>query len=518
MTAASQPATPAPIQPTTAAPLAAKTALGFTILGVSLLLGVVYDLLLRPAPTGINLSLSVLILLGAILLVARWQRLPLTGGGRWLIPVVVGLTILLVWRDSAILRGLNFLATVGTLTLLLARLTAGRLRVAGLIDYLLAGIQAGFGAAFNPFILLFHDIDWGELRLNGRWYQTVGAAMRGLLIVIPLLLLFGGLFVAADAVFAGLLSDLLHFNLPNVFGHLILIGFCAWIVAGLLHLVCFARPWQLAAAAPPKVLTLGPIELGVILGALNILFLAFVIVQIRYLFGGEQVVLVSTTLTYAEYARRGFFELTTVSALVLPVLLGLHWLIRPDHPAARWLFRILASSLIALLVAIMASALRRMRLYQETYGLTELRIYTTAFMLWLAVLFIWFCATTLRDQRDRFPFGALVSALAALLILNVINPDAMIVKANLDLAIRPENTRPFDRDYVTALSADTVPDLIAALPRLDPASQRQIADTLLHERQFTAQDDWRTWHYSVWTARAAIAANRDLLLGIVQQR
>ena len=58
-----------------------------------------------------------------------------------------------------------------------------------------------------------------------------------------------------------------------------------------------------------RVAVLGPVELGIVLGLLNVLFLAFVIVQFRYLFGGAELVRVSTNLTYAEYARRGFIEL-----------------------------------------------------------------------------------------------------------------------------------------------------------------------------------------------------------------
>jgi hypothetical protein len=76
------------------------------------------------------------------------------------------------------------------------------------------------------------------------------------------------------------------------------------------------RPAGGTATAKPKVrrpngrvALLGPVELSIVLGLLDILFLAFVLVQFRYLFGGAELVRVSTSLTYAEYARRGFFEL-----------------------------------------------------------------------------------------------------------------------------------------------------------------------------------------------------------------
>ena len=61
----------------------------------------------------------------------------------------------------------------------------------------------------------------------------------------------------------------------------------------------------------------------------------------------------------------------------------------------------------------MGSGLHRMRLYQGAYGLTELRLYTMAFMLWLGVVFGWFAWTVLRGHRERFAWGALTTALGS---------------------------------------------------------------------------------------------------------
>src|SRR5688572_31077318 len=88
------------------------------------------------------------------------------------------------------------------------------------------------------------------------------------------------------------------------------------------------------------------------------------------------------TLGYAEYARRGFFELVTVAALVLPLLLLAHWLLRHRPARQQRAFNLLAGLLVVQLFVIVASALLRMSLYRQIYGETELRLYTTAFMLW----------------------------------------------------------------------------------------------------------------------------------------
>jgi len=334
-----------------------------------------------------------------------------------------------------------------------------------------------------------------------------------LLIVAPLLLVFGGLFMAADAVFAGLVGRVFAIDSVALLGHLALVVVIGWVVAGLLRVAFLDRDWGVRVGPPPGGLTLGVIEVGIVLGLLNLLFLAFVGVQVRYLFGGEALVLVSSTLTYAEYARRGFFELVTVSALVLPVLLGAHWGLRAGDRAATRLFRGLSGSLVVLLFAVMASAIQRMRLYQETYGLTELRLYTTAFMGWLALVFIWFVVTVLWERRDYFAFGALVSGCVVVMALNGLNPDAMIVRTNAALASDPGAVRLFDTEYGSSLSADAVPALIEALPSLDPSRRRVVANALL-TRQIAAEPrDWRNWNYGRWAAWGAIEGNRGVLEG-----
>lgn len=65
--------------------------------------------------------------------------------------------------------------------------------------------------------------------------------------------------------------------------------------------------WQWAQidnAVLPTVFTLGAVEIGVILGLINLLFLSFVIVQVPYLFGGMALVQNTPDFKLAEYARR----------------------------------------------------------------------------------------------------------------------------------------------------------------------------------------------------------------------
>ena len=185
-----------------------------------------------------------------------------------------------------------------------------------------------------------------------------------------------------------------------------------------------------------------------VLGLLNALFLAFVTVQARYLFGGAERVASLAGLTYAEYAWRGFFELVAVTALVIPVLLLAHWLFHPEAAFHGRLFGVPSATMVALLAVIVTSALHRMYLYQQEFGLTVPRVCATTFMAWLAFVLLWFSLTVL---RGRFAFGALVAGFAVAILLNVVSPDALVARVNIE---RPEADERFDPYYLTLLSAD----------------------------------------------------------------
>jgi hypothetical protein len=478
---------------------AAKTRLRLAVLAAAAVLGVLGDALLRALPWGVNLPLWVAALLVAVVVLAAWHRVGLGGEGRWLAVPALLFAGGVAWRDSATLVALNVLAALVALGLAAARARAGRMVLAGVADYVFGLFLVFLEAIGGILMLVLEDVRWREAPRGG-WSSQALRIGLGLLIALPLVLVFGGLFIAADAAFAGIVGRLFAWSPTALLGHAALAGAFAWAVGGYLRRVLIAPESQAESGGRQRLAVLGIVELGIVLGLLNALFLLFVLVQFRYFFGGAALVEASADLTYAEYARRGFFELVAVATLLLPLLLFADWIVRTDRANQERLFRALVGALIAMLFVIMLSALQRMRLYVDEFGLTELRVYTTAFMGWLALLSGWFLVTVLRGRRGRFAFGALVSGFAVIFLLNAINPDALIVQANLDR----RQVRPFDARYATSLSADAVPTLAAALPTLAEADQQAVRTRLITRWPPAATIDWRTGNWGRWWAREAV--------------
>jgi hypothetical protein len=486
------------------APMSPHTRRALGVTGAALLLGVLGDALLRPTPWGLNVALWTVALVAAAATLQGWADTDDRVRG-WM-PVALVIAALLAWRDSPTLKGMDLTALALVLGLAVHRARGGTIRLGGLATYA-GGMMASFAeAAFGSGLLVARDVKWSELPRAG-WSRHAIAVGRGVALALPLLVLFGVLLSAADAAFERLLTSTFRFDLPNTVGHVMLALVFAWAAGGVLRaLVLPGEPvaGRIEGAAAVKRPSLGIVELGTVLGLLDLLFLAFVAVQLPYFFGSSTFLEAPGTTTYAEYARRGFFELCAVAGLVLPMLLGAHWLLRKEGRQER-VFRVLAGTMVGLVFVMIASGLHRMRLYQTAYGLTELRLYTTAFMLWLTAVFGWFAWTVLRGRRERFAFGALTVALEGLVILHAVNPDALIVRVN---ATRDTAAVRFDAHYAASLSGDAVPALLAALPKLSVAD-RCVAAEELADRWNGEDADWRSWSLGRDRALRAVEARRE---------
>ena len=477
-------------------------------MAVAIMSGALGDGLLRARPWGLNLLVWIAVLAVSAADVLDWNQVDLGAGTRWLGVPLMFFAAAIAWRDSPVLKALSLIGIVITLAMIFLRSRVRKFRSAGVTDYALSVLASLYHALAGARFLIIRDIEWKEIPRD-KWTKHLAPVGKGLVIALPLLLIFGGLLTSADVFFSDLVFRLFDWDFESLIIHSLLIAIIGWAVAGFLRGVLPKKEIEAARAERPKFLWLGVTEIVIVLGLLDLLFLSFVIVQFRYFFGGAARVHAVAGLTYAEYARSGFFELVGVATLVLPLLLAAHWLLHKEKTRDERIFRILAGIQIALLFVMIISAVQRMRLYQREYGLTELRVYTTVFMLWLAVLFLWFTATVLRGRREYFAFGAVMTGFLAIGALLAINPDRLITRVNVEQALAGRN---FDDTYIGSLSADAVPEMIAALPKLNQSQRKALAVRVLQKQSNVECPGWRRWNWSrAEAARILAERERELL-------
>lgn len=482
-----------------------KTRTGLAALAGGLVLGALGDALLNVSPWGIGLPFWVGALgLTLLLLVRLYPGVHVTNRLPLLAPAVC-FAIAFAWRDSRTLQSANLLAVVILLALTTCFAADFQLRASGVVSYLIEIIAVLCRSSLG-LIGVLPDISWSEIPRSER--SEAGARVgRGLLISIPLVLVFGGLMMSADAVFNNLVLRAFDWDFANIVSHLTVFAVFAWFAGGYLRGLFDKRERPAVFDAPS--LQKYTVEGAVVLGVMVALFASFVVVQIRYLFGGSTHLAETAGLTYAQYARRGFFELVWIAALSLPMLLGAHSAMVDVNGRGKRTYAVLAGAMIALVFVIVASALKRMNLYVNAYGLTELRLFTTAFMLWLVVVFGWMSVTVLAGRRPRFAVGAFIAAFVVLAALNLADPDALIVRTNVS---RPDRAERFDAAYASDLSADAVPALIAALPSLPDGKRAEAANGILERWGNIGRADWRTWSYGRARAVRVVADSRAMLM------
>lgn len=507
------PARPGPATPSSRARVARRALLG------AILLGILADPLLRNEPWGLGLLVWIVAFAAIATLLLRQAGRPLSPESSIWLAAAVLFAAGLAWRDSEVLLVFDVLAMLAALVLLALSLNAipvPGLAFARVRDLIGAGLGTGLGVATGVVPLLISDAEL-QTTLRPSHDGSVRRIGRALLITVPILLAFTLLLAQADPVF-GSFFRFLNVDLDVVLSHVLIAGFFAWVVAGWLRRSLLARPGGTGSPVLPVTLSLGATDVTLALGSLNLLFAVFVAVQIGWLFGGEGLVLRTTGLSYAEYARRGFFELTGVAVLLLPVLLGAQALIPASDSRTLRLYRRLAVPLLVLLGAIMVSAGARMSLYIQYYGISTDRLYATAFMIWLAIVFVWLALTVLRSRPRSFAAGLVVSGFVVLFTLNVLNPDGLVARANLARgdAVRTGATGA-DLPYVASLGGDAVPALLSTLtaPGLtaDPAGpgDRCTAAAILLDRWTGERGARKARYWTQWNlARSrAMQAVRD---------
>jgi len=209
-------------------------------------------------------------------------------------------------------------------------------------------------------------------------------------------------------------------------------------------------------------------------------------------------------MTFAEYAQRGFGELTIVATLSIALVIVSERYGRADGNAGR--LKAITLALVFAVLIILGSAFRRVLLYEAAYGYTVSRLYAQVYMIVLAIVLfaLVYGVMTVLNTRALFRRGFAVFT-AACVILVFWNHEAWIASENIE---RFRTTGKLDEKYLARdLSPNAVPTVISLMPTLpDPQktalNQQLIATYAQRRRMFSTR--WFEWNYRREQARDAL--------------
>ena len=501
------------------------------ILPAALLIGFCANLLFYGKPLGLSLPLFVLLFVVLLFYIGRRSAVDPVQRNLWILAPLLFFAAMVAIRDNPILTALNVLAVAALISYLILHYAAGRVGDTGLMPAVLIPLFAT-GKSLLTAVPIMKETLAAPRRFR---HNRAGllAVTRGALLAAPLLFVFTILLALADSIFADQITHLLSpaniRHLFSLYSQALFILAISWMATGGFALAMENKDHAAGLnglfAPLRRFHFLGFTESLTILTLVNLLFCSFVIIQFRYLFGGLANIDIDG-YTYAQYARRGFFELLLVALLSLGLVLGIEAFTWRDSKQQFKLFNLQAGLLIGLVIIMLISAFQRMRLYEAAYGYTELRLYIYLFMIWLALFLIWFLIGLFR-RPDRFALGAQFLVIAFLVALNLINPDAFIVRQNI---ARYQAGGDLDVPYLESLSADAVPALVNAtratknnqgsfpchsmtngdFSEICDTELAQILQTGLQERFLRYQDDserapWQSTNLSRWSAYQVLA-------------
>lgn len=480
------------------------------LIPAALLLGIFFDILFWEKIPGISFPIFVLLCTTFGFFIIKTENLyPAKKNFLLLIPIVF-LSVMTFIRKEPFTSFLNYSLTLFFMAVLAMTYLSSQWVSFGLCDYVANYFHLIGGMLTLPWLSSANKDSQQKDHGAKTWIKSAKPVIRGVLLAVPVLLVFTALFSSADLIFAErvnfIITNLKLENLPEyLLRGLIILSIAYFFTGIILYAAKRSNNTRLLGIDKPIVTPfLGFTETSIILGAVLLLFSAFVLIQFEYFFFGQANITLQG-FTYSEYARRGFGELVAVAVFSIMLIKGLSVISKRETARKIKAFTGLTISLVILVLIILVSAFQRLYLYESAYGFSRSRTYAHVFMIWLGILLLAVVIMEVCRRQRIFANIVLAILFGFSFSLNLLNVDRFIVDKNITRAVQGEV---LDISYLSTLSTDAIPELVSNFSsgKLSSRIQEDIGATLICFQQimkntFDSQKYWQSFHLSNWIAK-----------------
>lgn len=323
-----------------------------------------------------------------------------------------------------------------------------------------------------------------------------GKALLGILLAIPVLMVVIPLLISSDVAFAGFIKSLFENITLTVFKIIVGLIITPFVIA-----YCFAlKNSERKEYTPSK---FGGIDNTIVisfLSAISICYLTYLFSQLAYFFSAFKGFLPEGyEFNVSTYARRGFFEMSAIAAINFLVIFGSLLLSKKKKGKMCIPSRLLCLFMSVFTLIIITTAISKMVLYIGSFGMTRLRITTSAFMVFLGIVFL---SVILRlfISKVKVLRVALVTAGTVLLILGVANVNQVVAAYNYN-AYKNDLLNTIDVKTIYDLGDEGVPYLVKILEESDDADKavetRDYIERAIRYTYYDTEYDYETNTYKI---------------------
>ncbi|MBQ6848002.1 MAG: DUF4173 domain-containing protein [Clostridia bacterium] len=277
----------------------------------------------------------------------------------------------------------------------------------------------------------------------------------GVLLAIPLLFVIIPLLISSDEAFNGMISlairDIFSFVLKLILSVIIFI-----------FLISFAFTLKKEEEKPHKIINVARLEPIIVISFLSVLaicYLSYLFSQLAYFFSGFGGFLPKDyKFNVATYARRGFFEMCIIATINFLIIFIVLLLTNKENKKLFITVKSICGFIGVFTLVIIATALSKMFLYIKSFGMTELRITTGMFMVFLTVVFI-SLLMRIFSEKIKVIKTALITAGIVLTLLGTVNVNTVIATYNYNAYINGA-LKDIDVSTISNLGDEAIPYLI----------------------------------------------------------
>lgn len=434
----------------------------YAIIAFSLILGIMTDVLFYGKPIGISFFIFILAIVAFSLIIAKRFDQKLSKTQILILISAVILSAAVFLRSNSFLAFFNVIGSVYLLFLAAALFRETDICNFRFLKYFTAPIAFFleiFGAGAN-YINRYKGAISTKQETGSKELRSV---IKGAVMSLPVLAILAWFLYSADLVFqayANKFLGLFHYRINFELGFRILIILSvSYLLIGIFSKIIEKNKTETAEEKNTQNKTGGFIESMTVLALVELLFLAFIVIQFYYLFGGKNYVWgIDEYITYSEYAKNGFYELIKVAIVSFLLIYAIANSSKIETLKEKKIFRFLSAALFIEISIILMSSLKRLLLYVDGYGLTFQRFLAFGLLFWIFCVFLFFLwKIFLEKKNSAFIFMAFSLSIAVWLGINIINPDALIAKVNIE---RFAEGKKIDPHYFSSLSDDAIPEIV----------------------------------------------------------